>query len=321
MGQSSLNRLPEALRFRGDLVGLISGCVALLLALIDPLFGSAFSGATGIVFKIIFVSTLAGIFGCLFRHDKSGDAHSALAPRVGVRASIIASFVGAALVVIVATLQSFGVGSPTPTKLSVFSLIVPRSYAFQILVIAVMGIPPAIFFGTAASILTALRGKSFFGPGSTADGVPPTKQSGLNTAIRLLCIVGLLSPFVVLLKPKAKPKPVAVAPATPAPIVPVQQKWRYEKPAGFDTAEASRIVISDIRAFSEVEGGFPVALSPDERMFACFTRTPSLALEIRDLANLDVISRAEFTDEPVSLVWAPDTMSLILSRCEDERKR
>jgi hypothetical protein len=312
MGSRVSVRLPEACRFRGDIVGLISGTLSLPLSL--PTFGSLFSGASRIVLQVVLVSAIAAVAGCLLEKGRR-DGVTTFAPRVGVRASIVASIVGSSLVVLAVTLSALGIGHAFVGELrvSIFALMLPQGRAFQILIVALLSIPPAIFFGATSSILAAMRWVSAAEGQGRKSAEQRLAGSPLAASIWMISIAGLLSPFSLALRPKPAPKAAAspiLAALAAAPVPP--PKWRYQKPQAFDTAQAKQVAVTDVRHFGGVEGALPVALSPDERLFAYFTRSSRPAIEIRDLDDLDVVARSELPDEPISLAWSPESTRLLI---------
>ena len=86
-----------------------------------------------------------------------GEA-AGFAPRVGIRGGLVATLTGGVLTVFAATLHAFGIGHPAENGgwLTLFALVLPHARPFQILLVTLLGIPPAIFFGMAGAFITAM---------------------------------------------------------------------------------------------------------------------------------------------------------------------
>ena len=220
--------------------------------------------------------------------------------------------------VFAATLHAFGIGHPAENGgwLTLFALVLPRTRPYQVLVITLLGVPPAIFFGMAGAFVTAmLRNPP---PPSDASGEAAAShsrpaRSALFAVVLVLSAIGYLSPFAVPFRPK--PKPIVVAPVVAPPIVeppPPPPKWSYRKSEFFDAAEAQNIDLHDRRMLGEIAAALPVALAPDGRNFACCVhRDNAVSVEIRDLETLDTVGRFTPGAEPTTFAWSPDSQRLL----------
>lgn len=273
------------------------------------------AGPPGVILPMAFFSALAGIVAyTVARRDPPEPASFAL--RGAIRASLVATLAGGALTVFAATLHGFGIGHSVELSGTQIPVAFARTgfIAYQVLIITLFGIPPSIFFGTSGALLAALLRSPRQSPNLEGEAVAEKPaRSVLFICVLALSAVGYLSPFTPALRPK--PKPIVVPPAVEAPTstVPPAPKWHYEKPDSFDTAEAGRITVIDRRILGEIESAFPVALSPNGRLFACFRREERLVLEVRDLDTFDVVARADGVEEPASLAWSPDGKMLLFS--------
>lgn len=311
--------LPATLRRRGEIVGIICGILAYPFAFYGETLGAMLPvGPAGVVLPIVLCSTLAGIIACAFGRGAEGETAAGFAPRIGIRAGLVATVAGGALTVFAATLHAFGIGHPAENGgwLTLFALVLPRTRPFQVFVITLLGIPPAIFFGMAGAFITAmLRNPP---PPSAAGGAGPAShshpaRSAFFAVVLVLSAIGYLSPFAVLLR--QKPKLIVVAPVAP-PIVkpppPPPPKWSYRKSEYFDAAEAQNIESNDRRMLGEIAAELPVALAPDGRNFAfCVRRDNAVSVEIRDLETLDSVGRCALAAEPTSFAWSPDSKRLL----------
>ena len=309
--------LPTNLRRRGEIIGIGCGLLAFPFAFSGGDLGAMLpAGPTGVILPIVFASMLAGIIACAFGRS-AGEATAGFAPRVGIRGALVATLAGGALTVLAATLHAFGIGHPAENGgwLTLSAFVLPRSRPYQVLVITLLGIPPAIFFGMAGAFITAmLRNPP---PSSGVDGSGSASQSrparsALFAVVLVLSAIGYLSPFAVPLRPK--PKPIVVAPVV-APVVepppPPPPKWSYRKSEFFDKAEAQNIDISDRRQLGEIVAELPVAMAPDGRNFAvCVRRDNSTSVEIRDLETLDTVGRFTPAADPTAFAWSPDSRRL-----------
>jgi hypothetical protein len=269
-----------------------------------------------IVLPMAISGTLAGALACSITPTGEAEPNSDSAPQAGIRAGLIATLVTGALTVFAATLRTLGIGHSTesagwPSHLSV---LFPASLPFQVLIIALLGIPPAACFSAGGAIVTTMLRlpieASHIG-GATPFKLPKPVQSRLFIAVIALSAIGYMSPFFLLLRPR----PLQLAPAPAAAQRPPTQapKWRYQYASEFDTAAAARITLTERRSLGEIEGGLPVAMSPDGRRFAYWRRSSSLALEICDLDTLDIVGRVEPDQEPAALSWSPDGKRLLIN--------
>lgn len=308
--------LPTPLRRRGEIVGLACGA----LCFPSAFFGQSWSaflpaGPTGVVLPMALASALAGVLGSALRLGHVDEGFAGFAPRVGMRAGVVAALIGGALTVLAATLHSFGIGHPAPSARGIIlaALVLPHSRVWQIFILALLGIPPAVFFGMAGAILTAMARSPRSDHPAPANGGRATPKRGKVFAFLVaLATAGYLSPFTLPLRPKPKPVVIAPAPVLAVPTPAPPAKWRYQKPPGFDTAEANRVTITDQRLLGDIEGGLPVALSPDERRLASFRRAGGNVLEIRDLDTLDLEAQVEIPQAPDDLAWSPDGEMLLI---------
>ena len=272
-------------------------------------------GPAGVVLPMVFFSMIAGAIACRRGRADAQELASGFGPRVGIRAALIAALTGGSLTVFAASLHALGIGRPAAggVWLTLFALVLPGTRPFQILLLVLLGFPPSMFFGTAGSLIAAMLGTAVFpseagGKGSAARTA--SVRSGLLITILTLSAIGFLSPFAQALLPRAKP--IAVAPViAPPPLSAPAPKWRYEKPHGFDTAEADHFTITKRQDFGEVNGNAPIVLSPDELLLAYSAHTSTV--EIRNLDTLDVIAHADTPQPPDHIAWSPDGKRLLFS--------
>jgi hypothetical protein len=312
--------LPAQLQRRGEIVGLICGALCFPFAFFGESLGKMLpAGPAGVILPIVFFSALAGIIASVVGQPDEAEIVAGCAPRVGIRAGLVATLVGGALTVFAATLHAFGLGQPAEVRvpLALFTLLLPSARPFQILVIALLGIPPSVFFGMAGALITAmLRTPSIQYPagGDEAAPMPVRSRRTLFITVIAFSAIGYLSPFALTLRPiprRIVAVPVVTLPQAPAPTPAPTPKWHYEKPPGFDNAEADRIIISEQRSLDDVEGNLPVAMSPDGRFFAYCRRASALDLEICDLDTLDIVASIENIRTPSALAWSPDGKMLL----------
>ncbi len=328
MSASVSMALPHSLRRRAEIVGVICGLICFCFAFFSATLGQMLpTGPPAVILPLVLFSAFAGVLASLIRHPADSPMLAAFAPRVGIRAGIVTTLVGGALTVFAATLHSFGIGHPGngEMQVSILALVVPALRPVQILLIALLGFPPSVFFGMAAALITAMLRTPPPPSAPSAEGAtakPTTGRNGLFFTVLLLSIFGYLSPVGLLLIPKPKPVARIVAPyipPKPAPTPAPAPKWHYEKPADFDTADAGRIVISERRILGAADNTLPVAMSPDGRRFAYYQRVNGLALEICEMETLDVVKHIDGVEEPSSLVWSPDSKMLLFVMGHDPR--
>lgn len=307
--------LPTQLRRRGEIVGLICGVFCFPFAFFGEALGALLpAGPAGVILPIVFFSTVAEILACMFGRGRDEELDASVAPRVGIRAGLVASLTGGSLSVFAATMHAFNIGHAADNGAWVTPLasLLPRSKPGEILVIALLGVPPAVFFGMAGALVTAIvrAPQCGYGGEAPAKSRTPTHRSALFSALLVLSAIGYLSPFTLPLRPKPKPIVVAppVQPSAPAP----PPKWHYEKPAGFDTAEAGRMAIVDRHSIGKIDRALPVALSPDGRLFAYCRSENGIALQVCDLESLDVVASVSLPETPANFVWSPDGKMLLL---------
>jgi hypothetical protein len=319
MSSSSPVALPPSLQRRGEIVGAICGLVSFPLPF--NLGGCAALlpvGPSGVILPMVLGSALAGVIGCIA--GRSGDEEQAgLAPRVGIRAGLVAALVGGAVTVFAATVHAVGIGHPAAGDAwqTIFALILPGSRPWQTFIIALLGLPPAIFFGMAGSFAAAmLRLPPLPGTGG-AKAKQSVFRSTLFIVILALSAIGYLSPLTIPFFPKTKP--VVVAPVLPTVVAPppapapAPPKWTYRRPDGLDTTEAQNIEVSNRLALGEIAAEMPVALAPDGRHFAyCVGSSDGVGIVIRDLDNLDTLARFTSPEEPTGLAWSSDSRRLLL---------
>ena len=150
------------------------------------------------------------------------------------------------------------------------------------------------------------------------------ERSGTFWFALLLTFCCYLSPLLVAFKPAPKPAPIAAVTPNPTPTptpvpkpTPPPPAWRYQKPEGFDTAEAGRIFVTEQRVLPEIVKGTPVAISPDGLRFALCRIGERMQIQIVELESLDVIASAPAPDSPGIFAWSPDSkMLLIISETE-----
>jgi hypothetical protein len=304
------------LRRRSEIIGLACGLLCFPLVFFSGSFGAMFStGPIGIVLPMVFSGALGGVITCAFAQTGWTGPIEDLTPHLGIRAGLIATLVTGALTVFAATLQTLEIGYSTgsagwPSHLSLhFTAPLP----FQVLIIALLGIPPAACFSAGGALVTTMLRlpiETSHTAGATPFKLSMPARSRLFIAVIALSTIGYLSPFVLLLQPT--PKPVAPPPVVAQlPVVQVP-KWHYQYAPDFDTAAAARITLTERRSLGEIEGGLPVAMSPDGRRLAYWRRSSRLALEVCNLDTLDIIGRVEPDQGPTALSWSPDGKRLLI---------
>ncbi len=310
--------LPNQLQRRGEIIGIICGALCFPFAFFGGSLGRLFpDGPAGIILPIVLFSAFAGIIACLFGTRKEAEEMAGFAPRVGVRAGLVATLVGGALTVLAASFHSLGIGSPNPNSIAsnIFSLVLPSYRPRQILVIALLGIPPSIFFGMAGALITAMvRTQPEGSGGGVTSEKTPTQRSKLFLFVLLFSAIGYLSPFILIFKPrpKALPPPIVVnTHFTPIP------KWRYQKPAAFGQAEVEQIFLSDQRMIDDLDSRKPVALSPDGLRLAYCSKNGNYLI-LRDLETLDILSSFEIS--PSALSWEANSKRLLIVTNADEKR-
>jgi hypothetical protein len=131
------------------------------------------------------------------------------------------------------------------------------------------------------------------------------------------CVLALLSPFIPgLFSEPPPPRPVVVATPTPTPAPklvftpppkPTPPPKIYEKPQGFDSADATRITVVTQKTLAEVDAGKPMQFSPDGRRIALYRDGESFrGLVVFDLETFTEASRFTFDTTATSLAWSPD---------------
>jgi hypothetical protein len=311
--------LPMRLRRRGEFIGLGCGLLSFPLAFFGNTFGALLpAGPAGVILPIVFFSAVAGIIGCTVGSWGESEPVAGTAPGLGIRAGIVATLAGGALTVFAATLHAFGIGQSAQNGgwLTLLALALPHARPFQVLVIALLGIPPAVFFGMAGGFITAML-RNPPPPSEPSGGASAARArpagSALFTVIFVLSAVGYLSPFTISLRPKLRPivvapvvRPVVESPASAPP------KWSYRKSKSFDSAEAESIDLNDRRTVGALADELPVALAPNGCNFAyCVRRNDGLSIEVHDLVTLDTIGRCSVAAEPTSFAWSPDSRRLL----------
>ncbi len=316
MGSPFSVALPNQLQRRGEIIGIICGALCFPFAFFGGSLGRLFpDGPAGIILPIVLFSAFAGIIACLFGTRKEAEEMAGFAPRVGVRAGLVATLVGGALTVLAASFHSLGIGSPNPNSIAsnIFSLVLPSYRPRQILVIALLGIPPSIFFGMAGALITAMvRTQPEVSESGLTSEKTPTQRSKLFLFVLLFSAIGYLSPFILIFKPRPKPMPPPIATQfTPIP------KWRYQKPTDFAQAEVGQIFLSDQRVIDDLDSRKPVALSPDGLRLAYCSKNGKY-LVVRDLETLDILSSIEIS--PSALSWEANSKRLLIVTDIDERR-
>jgi hypothetical protein len=132
------------------------------------------------------------------------------------------------------------------------------------------------------------------------------------------CVLALLSPFIPgLFSEPPPPKPVVAATPTPTPTPklvftpppkPTPPPKIYEKPQGFDSADATRITVVTQRTLADVDAGKPMLFSPDGRRIALYRDGESFrGLVVFDLETFTEAFRLTFDTAAKSLAWSPDS--------------
>ena len=317
--------LPAPLRRRTESFGLCAGLLCFLFSFFGNSLGALFPpGPPAVVLPMVLFSAVAGA-GAALLANVSPECPAGAAPRFGIRATMFAAITGGALTVFAATLHAFGIGS-SPANASTLTLLsnfFPKAGASLNLFLVLLGIPASIFFGIAGSLIATMLCARF---ANTQPSIVKGRRrlrfrDPIFSAMLALSAIGYLSPFAVALRPRPSPERIAVAPITPvAPVAPrlPPPKWRYRKPAEFDSADASQVAVSDSRTF-EIDGSLPLSLSRDETRLAYFRRTPNTTLEIRDLDTLDVLQSFPLRGTPSALSWSPDGTGILVV-CQAETK-
>jgi len=180
----------------------------------------------------------------------SGDAPT--------RAGFLASFIAASLLVTRATILHGRAGHLTDAGLST-------------LLAAVVTILPGTLFAMFMGGLGRAVRLAF--DADPADGKPAFTFRPIH-ALYAGCVLALLSPFIPgLFSEPPPPKPVVVATPTPTPepkLVFTPPPKIYEKPQGFESADATRITVVTQRTLADVDGGKPMLFSPDGKHIALY---------------------------------------------------
>lgn len=320
--------LPVAVRRHGEIVGIVAGIACFPIALYAGAMESLFpNGPTALVLPIVILTALAGAIASVTADESKAPEIGGVPFRVGARAGFIASLVAGALTVLASTFHSFGIGSPASVESAWggFGLFLPSSPASRVIVLALLALPPSIFFGLTGALLAGTlktNAPSLGEPTATQSPVRQERSTVFLVAL-LLTFAGYFSPLLVVLKPK--PAPVVIV--TPEPVqtkverplaptpppVPAPPKWRYEKPVGFDAAEAGRISLKEWRNLGEVASQFPVAMSPNGLRFAYFRHEGGMQIQVTDLETLDVIASTQMTATPRTMAWSPDSKMLLIT--------
>lgn len=307
--------LPLAVKRRGDVVGLVTGFVCFPIVLFLGWWeGVSNQIAVILVLPIVMVSALAGAIASAMVASMTAPAMAGAPLRAGARAGFLASLVGGAMAVLASTFHEFGIGAPPGlhSDWGALSLLVPSSRGLRVIVLALLALPPAIFFGLTGALLAgALKGDTIRkGANEEASAPPHHQRSPIFVAALALTIACYFSPLLVFLKAMPgpviaqKPVPVTLAPSAPPP-------FHYEIPAGFGTASpAERIVVGEQR-LHEVRADAAMALAPDGKHFAHVRSNSKSGVVIRDLSSLDVIATYPTNAEPMALAWSPNSKRLL----------
>jgi len=224
----------------------------------------------------------------------SGDAPT--------RAGFLASFIAASLLVTRATILHGRAGHVTDAGLST-------------LLAAVVTILPGTLFAMFMGGLGRAVRLAF--DADPADGEPAFTFRPIH-ALYAGCVLALLSPFIPgLFSEPPPPKPVVVATPTPTPepkLVftpppkPTPPPKIYEKPQGFDSADATRITVVTQRTLADVDAGKPMLFSPDGKRIALYRDGESFrGLVVFDLETFTESSRLTFDTAATALAWSPDS--------------
>jgi hypothetical protein len=307
------------MRRRGEIVGLCAGLFALPLSFIGPLM-AALPQPSGLVVMMAVLSALAASIACVLSGWLDPEDGGGFAFRTGIRAGLLASFAAGASIVLAGTLQAYGLGAGNlaPPRPAISALVLPSARPLQVLIIALMGVPPAAFFGVVASLLSAaLITKR---PPSGQPHATPLREYGiLPVAIILALLLGFLSPLTLLFRSEEKPSAKVVAPLQ-APILvppPPAPKWRYAKPAALASSSATEVTFADQRTLGELDPNMLVAISPDgARLATCIGRSGGM-VQIWDLDGATL--RCQFAvASPSSLSWSPNSRMLLCGSATDD---
>lgn len=293
--------LPIAARRRGEVVGCVAGVACFL-------FANSQSDGSALILPVVIASGIAGAIA-----SATATTDNATAPfRVGARAGFVAAMVGGAVTVLATALQRSW-ESFSQSAVGVLPLPIPTS--MNVVIVALLALLPGIFFGLlGALIVSAIRNPS--SSVNTSDGRPKERQtpSAVFVTAWILSVLCYLSPLVV--KPKSPDKAAAQsrqAESSPTrePSVPTK-KWRYEKPADFETADAMKVTIVAHRQFENVDADLPMAFSPDGKWLAHFTNSRNRMLHLVELDTLDTLYQSAISGIPTDLEWSPDSERLFI---------
>ena len=320
--------LPVAVRRQGEIIGIVAGIVCFPVALyVGAMEGLFPNGPAALVLPIVILTALAGAIASLTADESKAPDICGVPLRVGARAGFIASLVAGAFTVLASTFHSFGIGCPASVEsnFGIFRLLLPSSPASRVIVLALLALPPSLFFGLTGALLAGmLKTHPSTSDGTASIEVPLQQERSVVFLVALLLtLAGYFSPLLLVFKPKPAPVVVAapqpVQPKAERPVTslaltaPAPPKWRYEKPVAFDTAEAGRIVVKEERNLGEVETQMPVAISPDGLRFAYFRNDGGRRIQVTELETLDVIASTQMAATPKTMAWSPDSKMLLIT--------
>ncbi|MEI9897306.1 MAG: hypothetical protein WDN28_26455 [Chthoniobacter sp.] len=220
------------------------------------------------VLPMVLFSGFAGVVASVFR-SPTADSLIGAAPRLGIRAGLFAAITGGALTVSAATLHAFGIGS-FPQDNSSFAAL---SSLFRKQAPTSISLPQFLEFlrrsslAWPARLITTMVCARIRSPEAATGAVPQPLirfRDPVFSMMLALSAIGYLSPFYGGAKAETKAEASCLCTrgtrhpiATPFPA----PKWRYKKPAAFDSAEPDQVVFSTLRTF-EIDTNLPGCTLP-----------------------------------------------------------
>lgn len=308
--------LPIAVRRTGETVGILAGLACFPIALYAGSLEFILpSGPAALVLPIVMASAIAGACASAIADPTKAPEIGGVPLRVGARAGFIASLVGGAVTVLASTLHFFGIGTPgsVETAWGLLSFLLPASVSVRVVALALLALPPSIFFGLTGALLVGMAKGEPPGAGGKAHtgSAQRPERSLVFIGAFILAAACYLSPLAVLFRANAAALGANLV-QRQAPRSTSQPKWRYTKPAGFDAAEADRIVFSEKRVLGPVSQHCPVAISPDGRRIAYCRSDTRPRIYVTDLETLDEIAIQETPEQPGRFSWSPDSKMLLI---------
>jgi hypothetical protein len=307
--------LPASMRRRGEIAGLCTGLVALPLSFIGPLM-AALPQPSGLAVMMAVLSALAASIACVFSGWLEPEDGGGFGFRTGIRAGVVASFAAGASIVLAATLHAYGLGGGNlaPPRTAISALVMPAGRPLQVLIIALMGVPPAAFFGVAGSLVSAaLIGKRHLS--DQPEAKPLHDYALVPVSIILVLLLGFVSPVALFFRSNEKPPANEVAPVLVPP--PPQPKWRYAKPPTLASSSATEVAFADQRTLGELHPSLPVAISPDGTRFAACLGSSGGMVQVWDLDGATLLCQFAITS-PSSLSWSPNSGMLLCGSATDD---